>query len=378
MSIARGRAFQDLGQNIFAIGQIAAAASRQRAADEQQAAEDKRRRDREDEAQRMARLEIDTQLVERGGGRGAPPTVSREIPGTAPMPTFEPPSLFGDRSGGVGVRAPDSFLAKPPMPEAGPVSVQEPDPRFAPVGEPGFGYVMTPGALQEEQNARELSLETGKQTARLGAIGRAYRTLNPDMSEPEAGAMAVLADENVPASMVPGAGRDGAPDRERLPTFSQAMDFVREKYADMSQPEGTYTVSFDQMRDEALALSRGEEYTPPESTGPSPDQIRGAMQGYPQPRVDAVVRRAMGGGAPPEPEPEVEAVPEAPAMMNREPLARAKEPQTEAPPAATAPLSDVEVEEIRGMLRGLTRSQQMRALQEEGASPEEIRQILGG
>lgn len=274
-----------------------------------------RRQEQQDERRRLIEdVEMDDYLMSRGGGRGAPPKDDVTIRGPADfarpdfdMPEFNPPNR------GVGMPGLElnGGLDFQPMD----VTLSRQDPRFRSVGPEGFGYVMTPDALEDEQAARARGRDAQDReilAGRLGPIAGALASgdLTPDDGEEFARGVIEFSGTGVdPYSFMPsddgprawaptteeeylrarGRGTDGRSldpgggsgvDRTR-PTYDQAVDILTMLYP--GEYEGETSLSGEELDRMATAMASGAgtRFLPQEEDGdlPMPDPEIGKVPG---------------------------------------------------------------------------------------------------
>lgn len=350
MSYAGAQAWQEAGHQLTGIG---ARVGRKRLEDEElerQAAEDVRRHGREDTAAASARLGEELQLARLGGGFGDRPTETTTIVGTEPMPEFKAPTLFGEPSGGVGIRqdqtsgigarvgqsgGPGVRLAPPPaapdlgLPEAGPVTYERPDDRYQSVGG-GRAYIKRPEVMAAEQEydaeQRTLRIENEKlrmrreeTTGRIPAIAERIRIANPGLTPEQATAQAGLMaeDDATYGQLNPTAGAEGPTPTSLLTTrrtlATQAASAIGRvvKYAGdtdeairaeqdaIAQQHGFDNAAAVAAELRSIGGAGGRVTPPPDPMAAMEAETRGAMRGYDEGSIDALLERRRAAGAPP-------------------------------------------------------------------------------
>lgn len=416
MPYASGRAFRALGEGLRGIGRTVGTLRRQ---DE----EDRRRREYED-------LQTELQYIDRGGGLGPAPDMESMVPGTRPELDFDAPELFPepapDGGVGLGMEAADraEILPAPDFPEPGPLTVSEPDPRFAEVGS---GYVEKPGVAEDRARLERGSRITSGVTDLLGdqadpgtarGIGRLMAEgVNPASLMDRPGSdvqwnMVTDAQGNVhQVHPVTGATRPlgitervpGSDSRPvGVPTYDQAMETLKEQYAIWQTPENGvapefqgYAVPLQEMHEMAKAMASGEPVDLSEPVGaPEPDPVI-----VPEPGFGGFARRLLPGG---ETGYEIE-TPDVAAPPDTIPPDTIPDPGA-SPSGATRPISPDEfqsnldllpepgaqarpsVDPVTDSLRSIVREYQGRVsparlreiMLDEGYTPEQIDAALGG
>lgn len=390
---------------------------------------DKMEQERHADSRALLDLEFQERMLERGGGVGRPPGEPHVTEGADLSMGMQPPSServehtpfgpFGTgQMPGMGMGDATGSTGQSPVGEY----IQGEDiHKYVPIEAGRFeGYVARPGVQEAEQREQEAAY-----------LSRIFAQLYPDQAgraEPVAGLMAGgygdpsgYFEEDRPEPPVPGTQDwldwrrqvldleseydtpgGGGPSPRTTPTYGQAMEILKDHYAETDE-EGYitgYSVPLSELDALARSMAAGEEAEFPSFPGggaepPGAPDMRGPFPTE-EPASGArafferLIPEGLGGfpGRGMEPEYDmdpVQAQPPAGRTPGEPPRRSSRNVGREGPPPGEreaggegVELSAEELQQAREILEQFPREQWEEILREEGATPRQIAQIIGG